>query len=202
MTDPDLGLEPLTPVSRICSAGRRCRPELFVISTWRRATVGSWLIGGSVGLGRGQETAGLFRGRRRPDRLDVFGGYRPVTTLRGIRLAAARRPSDREAVTGTGRPAGRGHRSCRGRIGLRTLNDVPWSASSSSSITFSRVLAWRRKLTKRSSFRCREIFSSARRWSPGWFGGEISRKKMSTGSPSRAAKSTPRRDRATVPIRR
>ena len=33
------------------SAGRRCRPRLLVISTWRRATGGSWLIGGSVGLG-------------------------------------------------------------------------------------------------------------------------------------------------------
>jgi hypothetical protein len=29
-----------------------CKPRLFVTSTWRRATVVSWLIGGSIGLGR------------------------------------------------------------------------------------------------------------------------------------------------------
>ena len=43
----------------------------------------------------------------------------------------------------------------------------PWSASSRTSITFSRVRACRKKPTNRSSFRCREIFSRALRWSPG-----------------------------------
>lgn len=39
--------------------------------------------------------------------------------------------------------------------------------------------------------RKREIRSSARRWSPGWFGGESSRKIVLTGAPSRLWKSTP-----------
>src|SRR3954465_9382959 len=33
------------------SAGRMCKPSGLAISTWRRATGGSWLIGGSGGLG-------------------------------------------------------------------------------------------------------------------------------------------------------
>ena len=57
----------------------------------------------------------------------------------------------------------------------------------------SALLACLRKRQKVSSRSCREMFSNARRWSPGRSGGEIKRKNRWTVSPSRLAKSTPAR---------
>ncbi len=64
------------------------------------------------------------------------------------------------------------------------------------------ILACLRKRQNVSSRSCREMFSKARRWSPGRSGGEIRRKNKLTVSPSRLAKSTPAGLTATVPIRR
>ena len=55
----------------------------------------------------------------------------------------------------------------------------------------SALLACFRKRQNVSSRSCREMFSNARRWSPGRSGGEIKRKNRWTASPSRLAKSTP-----------
>ena len=106
-----------------------------MISTWRWATVVSWLIGSSIGLGRGQAAAGLSEPRRRPG--FVFGiagaasppdlGRRRLGAI-AARVARARRPVARPS------PAA----SATGRI--RSLKCDPWSASSRTSITFSRDL--------------------------------------------------------------
>jgi hypothetical protein len=80
------------------SAGRKWRPRLLVISTSRRATGGSWLIGSSVGLG-GREIVGL-KGAHGPGR-----SSRIVPAL----LPARRRgPSARSSC---GRPASGGRAS-------------------------------------------------------------------------------------------
>ena len=63
-----------------------------------------------------------------------------------------------------------------------TTTAKTWTPTSSRKIRSGRLHPERRN---------REIRSSARRWSPGWFGGESSRKIVLTGTPSRLWKSTP-----------
>jgi len=98
------------------------------------ATVVSWLIGGSIGLGRGQA-----KHRALPDqnnRPAVFSLYRFFVGERPL---------------------------LSGSAVVRSSDDYvePWSAPSSTSITLSLDRACRKNPTNRSSFKCREIFSSA-----------------------------------------
>jgi hypothetical protein len=71
-----------------------------------------------------------------------------------------------------------------------TAHDAtPWPSASSSRCWMSTgPLAALRSRQNVSSRSCREMFSSARRWSPGRSGGDTSRKNNCTGSPSRLSK--------------